>query len=889
VYSKEKVKMKRKIFLFVTFLFVTILTIRTSANDSISENLSSKEIISEINLDTIEGIDNKIFALLKLSKTILPESARKSIGFAKHALELATESNLDKEKVIALKRIAKAYYFLGQYNYAVSYFRKSIAIGKKINYREGLAKAYSNLGLIYDNLGVYDSAIIYHSHSLTFEIEAGNKKRIASIHNQLGNNYLYIKNYEKALENFLNSLKINKEINDTSEIARSYNNLGIIYHQKEFFEKSLEYYNNALKIYEQIGDKTGIATCYNNIGIVYVSLKKFFKAIEFYQKAVSISEEIGDKWAVANTSRNIGKIYLEEHNYPKALNYLNTALNIAKEIGSNDLQKSILRSLSEVYYAKKDYEKSLEFFKQYSDIKDTVFQIEQDRKYTIAKLKHEIANEEKQNHLLQNKLQIEELINSREKNFQGVIILATLLILVLFFFIFIRYKSKIKINKLLADKNNEIEIKNNELQLFNEKLEENISNRTKDLQEEVEERRNTDIKLNIALKKADEANYLKNSFLANMSHEIRTPLNGIIGFSSLLLTELSLLENEELYEYAKGIQNSGDRLLHLLNNILDISRIEANDLELSLKPCSIPDVVKNVVALYTFKANEKGLKLNVKSNDVPKAIADETSLNKVLTDIIDNAVKYTEKGFINILTEYDPETSRLLIRIKDTGIGIDPSYKEHLFEAFRQESLGYSREYQGAGLGLPLAKKIIDMMGGQIEIESEKGIGTTVTIYLEESGKKPESKTPVKAEVKPSITGDLEKEPELFLVEDDRMNRLVLRKMLDKFGKLVIAVDGDETLKLIEKYYNEGKIFEVMLFDINLPTPWDGILLMKEVKKRWKEYRKIPFIAQTAYAMAGDKERLLEAGFDDYISKPVNQNTLIYAIKNQLNKVEELK
>ncbi|MBI9037872.1 MAG: response regulator, partial [Bacteroidales bacterium] len=611
--------------------------------------------------------------------------------------------------------------------------------------------------------------------------------------------------------------------------------------------------------------------------------------IEFYQKAILISEKIGDKWAIANTSRNIGKIYLEEYNYTKALNYLNTALNIAKEIRSYDLQKSIFRSLSEVYYAKNDHKKSLEFFQKYSDIKDTVFKIEQDRKYTISELKHEIEKEEKGNRLLQNELQIEELMNSRQKNLQGVIILAALLILVLLFFTVIRYKSKIKINKLLADKNKEIELKNNELLSFNEKLEENISIRTKDLQEEIEERRNTDVKLKIALKKADEANYLKNAFLANMSHEIRTPLNGIIGFSSLLLTELSILENEELYEYAKGIQNSGDRLLHLLNNIIDISRIEANDLELSLKPCSIPRIVKSVVALYTFKANEKGLTLNVKSEDVPEAIADETNLNKVLTDIIDNAVKYTEKGFINILTEYDSDKSRIIIRIKDTGIGIDPSYKSHIFEAFRQESLGYSRTYQGAGLGLPLAKKIIDMMGGQIDVESEKGIGTTVTLYLDESGKKTEIKAPEKTEIKPSIISTLEKVPELFLVEDDRMNRLVLRKMLDKFAKLVVAVDGEETLKLIEKYYNENKIFELMLFDINLPAPWDGILLMKEVKKRWKEYRKIPFVAQTAYAMSGDKERLLEAGFDDYISKPVNQNTLIYSIKNQLKKVEELK
>ncbi len=191
-----------------------------------------------------------------------------------------------------------------------------------------------------------------------------------------------------------------------------------------------------------------------------------------------------------------------------------------------------------------------------------------------------------------------------------------------------------------------------------------------------------------------------------MSHEIRTPLNGIIGFSSLLEAELSRMENQELFEYASGIEQSGERLLHLLNNIIDISRIEANDFEVKLESCNIPHIITQVSELYNFKANEKGLRLNIQTLDTPPALADERISAKVLTDLIDNAIKYTERGFVNINSGFDIDSKRVFIRIKDTGIGIDSAYLPNIFEAFRQESLGYSRAYQGAGLGLPLAPPI---------------------------------------------------------------------------------------------------------------------------------------------------------------------------------------
>lgn len=451
-------------------------------------------------------------------------------------------------------------------------------------------------------------------------------------------------------------------------------------------------------------------------------------------------------------------------------------------------------------------------------------------------------------------------------------------------FIFFRITQKIRILRSeLAEKKAELEKVNKDWAESSEKENEVIKEQAAIGEDEITELERRDIVLKKALKRSEEANFLKNSFLSNISHEIRTPLNNIIGFSSLLEAEISILENKELFDYARAISESGDRLLHLLNNIIDISRVESNDIRLSLKPCNVNSVIGSVAQLFLFKANEQKLKLNFIAGKVPEALADEVGLTKVLTAIIENAIKYTENGFVNISSDYNSQTNEILIRIKDSGVGIDAVYLPDIFNPFRNESAGYSKDAHGAGLGLPLAKSLIELMRGRIDITSTKGAGTIVTVFLQASTGEQISWAP--KDLAKKIKFKTLQNLEIFIVEDDLMNKIVLYEMTKSLGNVVSAVNGEETLKVIDKFYREGKLFDVMLFDINLPPPWDGIKLMQEIRNRYKEYKTIPFIAQTAYAMAGDKEKLLEAGFDDYISKPLNQQALYSIMKNQLNKI----
>ncbi len=726
-------------------------------------------------------------------------------------------------------------------------------------------------------------SIEYGDSALALALNYDNKNKQIKALNNIGNIYCYMKNYDKALEHFKKALQIAQDLGDSEGVAQFLNNIGIIYTENQEFESAILYYQSSLIIYQEADNKRGIASILNNIGYIFFVQGDFENAMQNYQKSQKISRELGDQWDIANTLRNIGGIYLEQGKYYDALPYFKESLNIAREIGSNELLQNCYHTLSELYLEKKNYKKSLEYFRLYSAIKDSIYTDETGKKIAELQLGYEIQKKDKENEILQKNNEIQTLKIKRSRNINILIIAILLLILLLILYIYSRYRVKIRTNKLLNEKNEHIEKINQELKNFNDKLETKVNERTKALQEEISERRQVDIDLKKALKNAEDANYLKNAFLANMSHEIRTPLNGIIGFSSLLASELSIREDPELYEYAEGIEKSGDRLLHLLNNILDISRIEANDMEIKLAPCQTNEIVKNISELYSFKANEKGLILNAKFNEIPNAIADEVNLTKIISDVIDNAIKYTVKGFINVITDYDPEENQVLIMIKDTGIGIDESYLKHIFETFSQESLGYSREFQGAGLGLPLAKRVIELMGGKIKVESKKSEGTTVTLFINAETEESIDTIPqIKKEIV-TLKDKIEKDKiDIFIVEDDKMNRMVIEKMLDKIGNNTSAVDGEETIKIIGENYKKGKIFEIMLFDINLPAPWDGIKLKNEIKKRWPEYKNIPFVAQTAYAMSGDKERLLEAGFDSYISKPVNKNKLINIIYNQL-------
>jgi signal transduction histidine kinase/ActR/RegA family two-component response regulator len=486
--------------------------------------------------------------------------------------------------------------------------------------------------------------------------------------------------------------------------------------------------------------------------------------------------------------------------------------------------------------------------------------------------------------------ELQKRVSASSEGFAHQIIQAVLWVLaagfVLLLFVLIRKSAS---NRMLALEivKKERDIKNITLKVssFKKQVEETVYKQTLDLQEKLEEERQREADLRKRLKQVEEADYLKNAFLGSLSHEIRTPLSGIVGFSNLLQTELAVMGNAELYEYTTNIEESSNHLTGLLDNIIDISSIEANMLEVELQFDHFNNIVKDVKEIYEKKAKDKGLVFKVKIDlDLPKLKADSMKLKKVLNILTDNAVKFSQSGFVTITTDYNPDKNLAVIQVKDTGPGIDPETLKSLLASFQYGTQNKTQIYQGKGIGLTLAHRFVSMMGGKISINSQSEKGTTVTIAIPCVGEKGEASdvdTPVE-NVSLATAPELG-EISLFILEDDRMNRLVLEKMLKKAGKITMAVDGDDAILKIENAFNRGEIFRVMLFDMQLPPPWDGVSVMKTVKDRMPAYRSVPFIIQTAFAMSGDRDSYIDAGFDDYISKPINKTELLTMIQKHLH------
>lgn len=378
-----------------------------------------------------------------------------------------------------------------------------------------------------------------------------------------------------------------------------------------------------------------------------------------------------------------------------------------------------------------------------------------------------------------------------------------------------------------------------------------------------------------AKEKAEEMNQLKTRFLANMSHELRTPMVGILGYTEILKNEVT---NPELKEMSEEIYVSANRLLETLNLILDLSKIEANKSEIHPVEINVKDVTINQVKCFQELAKKKDIFMNI----IPKeeqlyAMLDERIFRQIINNLVSNAIKFTIKGgvTIEINKELVNENETVVIRVKDTGIGIPKESHQIIFEEFRQASEGLNRIFEGSGLGLSITKRFVELMDGKISVESEQGKGSTfiVSFPLCKHGKTFKIKETEKnnnfSNVKTKSEVSDKDLPLVLLVEDDISNAGVIEYLLQDVCKLDFVKTGEEALEKTAK-----KQYAAIIMDIALGAGIDGIETTKRIRKM-KGYHDLPIIAVTALAMKGQRESFLAEGCSHYISKPFNNQTLL--------------
>lgn len=379
--------------------------------------------------------------------------------------------------------------------------------------------------------------------------------------------------------------------------------------------------------------------------------------------------------------------------------------------------------------------------------------------------------------------------------------------------------------------------------------------------------------------KAESASKLKDAFIANISHEIRTPLNGILGMTGIVQESYSRFASEEDHRIFRSIERSSKRLINTVDKILHFSRLQVGDFTISSGVVRISSILERLLTEYTPFVREKSIEIVYhaeKEDDT--VIADETSLSTAFGNLIDNAIKFTDEGTIEI-TMYRDTNRRLCVDIKDTGPGISEEYLPGLFEPYSQELMGYSRPFEGLGLGLAIVKKLLSLNGASIAVKSKKGVGTEFTIcFFGEGVKLAQANTPEATRIR---TKFLEKpvgsKPVVLVVEDDEVNQLYIEVILKKQFEVKIAPSAGKALELFLEFD-----FTIIIMDISLKEGLNGLELT-HVIRTGKKYPTIPILAVTGHALPEDHQRAIEAGCNDYLPKPFKGFQLLEKLEKLVN------
>ena len=735
----------------------------------------------------------------------------------------------------SLMGVGHCYTRKGDHAKALEYYFQSLKISEEIGYREPLAGTLKSIGDIYRVQGDFDQALVFLNRSNKNFKEIGDVGGQTGVQNTIAAIYSNQGDYPEALEIYAQNLAVYKKMGDNVNAAGMQANIGSIYLKQGDYAKALENCMVSLKGFEEMGIVRGVAGVSMLIGEIYFEQGNYALALEYNTKSLTISEKTGNKANMAGAQGKIAKIYNKQGNYTKAISIGTEALKLSQEIGAMQLIQSIVWDLSTSYKATGRYQKALEMTELYYQTRDSI-KSEENQKAVIQQQVQSDYEKQKAIDDLENGKRVA-IETQKKKNQQklslaigGILLLALLLALGLW-------------------------------------------NRNRYIKK-------TSAALATAKDRAEQSEKYKEQFLANMSHEIRTPMHAISGMVNILKRNEHLPSQDA---YLDAMHTSSDNLVVILNDVLDLSKIEAGKLDIEKNPMNPTAVIENVAQILKYKAEEKGLQLNYKvEDDVPPLVmGDATRLNQILINLAGNAIKFTEKGSVDILLKKENDSLRYII--KDTGIGIPKDKMENIFEAFEQVKGSTSRQYRGTGLGLSISKQLVELQNGKIWAQSEVGQGSIFYVEL------PLMAAAADAIGKDLITGEKLKTMaaslkgvRILLAEDNAFNQMIAQDDLSFYFEDV-KIDTVENGALAVEKFKTGN-YDLILMDVQMPemNGFEAAKKIREIEQSTGKEKRIPIIAMTASLLKSEIENCLAAGMDNYIPKPYKPEELIGTIFNGL-------
>ena len=630
-----------------------------------------------------------------------------------------------KQDTLEIKSLIEAgdnsYYSYPDSSYI--YYNKALEISKLIKSKKFEALSLLNIGYYFDEKERYTESLELYLQAIECFESVNDESGIAKCYNYIGYSFAYINSIENSMKYYYKALKIYKKLKDDEGISDVYNGIGNLHYEQEDYAKAHEFYLKAYEIYLALDDKAGINAEYINIGNAISDQGRLDEGMEYYFKSIKLSKELGDKDGLAINYVNLADCYIVKENYNKAAYYLDKSLVLSQEIGYKNLYPYIYsciahnklmqkkydevilnvgkslkfskkatwvdlsglenhKYLSIAYEKLGDYKKAYENHKIFKKYNDSIFNLKKVEQIAKLNALYQLEDkEDKINGLIENeKVRVVELKNHK--------ILTFLLVGCSLFFLFLIFS----LNKRRKQRNKAYSL------------------------------------LSIEKERAEESDQLKSAFLANMSHEIRTPMNAIIGFSSFLKNPQ--LDIEKRNHFVDIISDSGERLLAIINDIIDISKIESNQLKIGISNVNVDKTLKEIVEIQketnTFLVkNNVEISINIAKNEDDIFIkTDKNRFLQIFNNLINNASKFTKSGDIELGYNLVENTNNSYVEfyVKDSGCGIPESKLELIFDRFSQAG---EKDFEtGNGLGLSICKGLLVKMEGEIWVESEVGVGT---------------------------------------------------------------------------------------------------------------------------------------------------------------------